>query len=86
ELDGRDFQATYSGNADAQKARDFLATVTWNSVTIPTQAETRAYIKDNIADPGDPILSQPTQASTTDDSGQATFLTSQGCTRYLFMS
>jgi hypothetical protein len=56
ELDGRDFQATYSGNADAQKARDFLSTVCWNTVTIPTQAETRAYIQKYIADPGDPIL------------------------------
>jgi hypothetical protein len=56
ELDGANFLATYSGNADAQKARDFLPTVGWDSATIPTQAETTLFIKNNIADPGDPIL------------------------------
>jgi len=56
ELDGKDFQATYSGDADAQKARDFLSTVCSNPVTIPTQAATTLFIKNNIADPGDPIL------------------------------
>jgi len=57
ELDGADFQATYSGDADAQKARDSLSTITSNPATIPTQAEIAAYIQDDIADSGDPILS-----------------------------
>jgi len=56
ELDGKDFQATYSGDTDAQKARYFLSTVNWDPVTIPTQAETTLFIKNNIADPGEPIL------------------------------
>lgn len=57
ELDGVDFQATYSGDADAGKARTFLSTITFNPVTIPNQAEVTAYIKTNIADSGDPIMS-----------------------------
>ena len=57
ELDGADFQATYSGDADAGKARTFLSTITFNPVTIPNQAEVTAYIKTNIADSGDPIMS-----------------------------
>ena len=56
ELDGKDFQATYLGDADAQKARNFLSTVNWDPATIPTQAEVTLFIKNNIADPGDPIL------------------------------
>ena len=56
ELDGSNFQVTYAGNADAIAARNFLAFVTWNPVTVPTQDETTAYIKTNIANPGDPIL------------------------------
>jgi len=54
-LDGANFQATYSGNTDAQKARDFLSTVNSNPGTIPTQADVTLFIKNNIADPGDPI-------------------------------
>ena len=56
EFDGVNFQATYSGDTDAQKARNFLSTVGWDPATIPTQAETTLFIKTNIADPGDPIL------------------------------
>jgi len=56
ELDGMNFQATYSGDTDAQKARDFLSEVGWDPATIPTYAEVNLFIKDNIADPGDPIL------------------------------
>jgi hypothetical protein len=59
ELDGTDFQATYSGNADAIAGRNFLAFVTWNPTTVPTQYETTVYMKSNIADPGDPILNAP---------------------------
>jgi len=56
DLDGASFLATYSGDADAQKARDFLSTVGWDAATIPTQADVTLFIKNNIADPGDPIL------------------------------
>jgi hypothetical protein len=56
ELDCRDFQVTYSGDKDAQKARNFLSTVGGDPATIPTQAEVTLFIKNNIADPGDPIL------------------------------
>ena len=55
-LDGMNFQAIYSGDPDAQKARDFLSAVTWDPATIPTQAQVTLSIKNNIADPGDPIL------------------------------
>jgi len=43
ELDGKDFQYSYSGNADAERARDFLSAVTWESATIPTVDEIRAF-------------------------------------------
>jgi hypothetical protein len=56
DLDGANFQATYSGDTDAQKARDFLSTVGWDPVTIPTRADVTLFIKNKIADPGDPIL------------------------------
>jgi hypothetical protein len=56
ELDGKDFQVTYAGNSDVIAARSFLSFVTSSSTTVPTQDETTAYIKTNIADPGDPIL------------------------------
>jgi hypothetical protein len=57
EFDGRDFQCTYSGSADIQKARSFLASVTADPMTMPTQDEVTTYVKNSIADPGDPILS-----------------------------
>jgi hypothetical protein len=56
DLNGANFQATYSGDTDAQKARNFLSTVGWDPATILTQAEVTLFIKNNIADPGDPIL------------------------------
>jgi lysyl endopeptidase len=52
-FDGRDLQATYAYDADAAKARQFLAAVTWSSATVPTQSQTTAYIRANISDPGD---------------------------------
>ena len=58
ELDGRDFQVTYAGDSDAIAGRNFLNLITWDSTTVPTQDETTAYIKTNIANPGDPILGQ----------------------------
>jgi len=56
ELDGANFQATYAGDSDAIAGRNFLNFVTWDSAAVPTQDETTAYIKTNIADPDDPIL------------------------------
>jgi hypothetical protein len=55
-LDGRDLQATYSGDADAAAGRAYLAGVTWLPTTIPTQGEATTFIRDDIANPGDPIL------------------------------
>jgi hypothetical protein len=52
-LDGNDLQATYAGDADAAKARQFLASVTWSASTIPTQSQTTAYIRANISNTGD---------------------------------
>jgi hypothetical protein len=56
ELDGHNFQVTYAGNADAISARTFLTSVTGNPVTIPTRAQMTTFMKNNIADTGDPIL------------------------------
>ncbi len=53
ELDGTNLQATYAGDPDATAGRNFLALF---ACQVPTQAETTAYIKDHIADQGDPIL------------------------------
>ena len=55
ELDGSNFQVTYAGDGDVIAGRNFLAFVTSNLVTVPTQGETTAYIQTNIADPGDAI-------------------------------
>jgi hypothetical protein len=51
------FQATYAGDADALSARHWLAGVTYNPVTIPDLTQTTTFIKNNIANVGDPILS-----------------------------
>jgi hypothetical protein len=56
ELDGLNLQVTYSGNADAIAARNWLASVTDDPATVPSQDETTAYMRSYIADPGDPIL------------------------------
>jgi Ca2+-binding RTX toxin-like protein len=56
---GTSFAATYAGNADAQAARAFLATVTSNPATVPSQAQVIQQIQNQIADPGDPLLSAP---------------------------
>ena len=55
DLDGSNFQATYEGEGDFIAGRNFL-TLYATSVKVPTQAETTAYIRTNIADPGDGIL------------------------------
>ena len=57
DLDGLPpFQATYSGDSDALFGRQFLAGVSSIPESIPTPAETAAFIRDFIANPGDPIL------------------------------
>jgi len=58
DLDGKNFQATYLGDADAQKARNWLSKVGWDPATIPTQAQVTLFIKNHIADPGDSILNR----------------------------
>ena len=64
-LDHADIQVTYSGEADAIAARDFLDGVTWDPNTLPTQAQTTNFIiASGIADPGDAILTHPQTALT----------------------
>jgi hypothetical protein len=53
---GIDFQVTYGGDQDAVKARAFLAPVSDNSASVPTEVDLISWMKANIADPGDPIL------------------------------
>jgi Domain of unknown function (DUF4214) len=54
DLDGSNFQVTYVGEGDAIAGRNFLSLYA-TSVKVPTQAETTAYIKANIANTRDPI-------------------------------
>jgi hypothetical protein len=54
DLDGLNFQVTYTGDGDSIAARNFLA-LNATSVKVPTQAETITYIKTNIANLGDGI-------------------------------
>ena len=74
QVDGRDFtdpafgsgtafNATYAGNADADAAREFLATVGSNPATIPSDSAVTDIIKDEIADMGDPILEVDTSGN-----------------------
>jgi len=56
EIDGRSYQATYSGDPDAVAARTWLANVTWNPITIPIQSEVTTFMQTSIANTGDPIL------------------------------
>jgi hypothetical protein len=58
ELDGTNFQVTYSGEGDVMTARNLLASVTGDPATVPTQDEIIAYMKNSIADSGDPIFGQ----------------------------
>jgi len=58
ELDGSNYRVTYTGDADAVVARQFLSLVTSAKSSIPTQSQITEYIKSYIADPGDAILMQ----------------------------
>lgn len=57
------FNATYSGDADAQAARNFLSTNGNGSTT----DQTILYIKNTIADVGDPILRTVSVGTTGND-------------------
>jgi len=50
DLDGSNFQATYSGDGDNIAGRNFL-TLYATATNVPTQDETTSYIQINIADP-----------------------------------
>jgi hypothetical protein len=58
DLDGQNLQVTYGGDVDTGQGRTFLGSVTWDNATVPTQEAITAFMKSNIANPGDPILSQ----------------------------
>lgn len=62
ELDGESFQATYAGNEDANAGRNFLALVTSNASTVPTQGETTAYLQTHIADTGETLGESPLES------------------------
>ena len=55
DLNGANYQATYAGDFDFNKAREFLSTYA-GPTTVPTQSQVTAYIRAYIADPGDGIL------------------------------
>ena len=55
---GSSFNATYSGDADAQAARDILKTVTANPATVLSSSQVTEQIQNKIADAGDPIKGQ----------------------------
>jgi len=48
DLDGMNFLYHYSGDADAQQARNFLSTVNWDPGTSPTQDEVTLFIQNNL--------------------------------------
>ena len=54
-LDGKDLLATYDSN-DIPAAREYLKEVTADPATVKDLAEAQLYVKEKIADPGDPIL------------------------------
>jgi Ca2+-binding RTX toxin-like protein len=58
ELDGKDLLATYEGNEDAAKAREFLKGVGVTADTVKTVDEAKEFIKEYIADPNDPIVAE----------------------------
>jgi len=65
DLDGLDLQATYAGDDDAQAGRDFLAQVTHDPETLPSESAVEEYIQTKIANPGDSILIGETFTLTT---------------------
>lgn len=61
---GTSFNATYSGNTDAEAARTFLAGVTASPTTIKSTTEVATYVQTSIADANDPIKSVVTSGQT----------------------
>lgn len=53
---GYQFNATYAGNSDAAEGRQLLAVVTSDANSVLSTTQTRDFIIDNVANPGDPIL------------------------------
>ena len=58
ELDGKNLLATYEGNEDAEKGREFLKDVGATIDTVKTTQDAQVFIKENIADEGDTILTE----------------------------
>ena len=56
ELDGKNLLATYEGNEDAEKGREFLRDVGATIDTVKTIEDAKGFIKENIADEGDALL------------------------------
>jgi len=56
ELDGENLLATYAGNEDAQKARDFLKDIGSTTFIVKTVNDAINFIKINIADPQDLLI------------------------------
>ncbi len=59
DLDGNDIQAAYT-DADLVSARAYLDFVTDDPGTVPTEAEAANFIRDKIAEAGDPISGSQT--------------------------
>lgn len=71
---GSSFNATYSGDADAQAARDILKTVTSSPATVLSQSQVTEQIQSKIADAGDPIKGETAGKTFTLTSGLDTFV------------
>ena len=66
---GSSFNATYSGDTDAQAARDILKTVTSSPATVLSQSQVTEQIQSKIADAGDPIKGETAGKTFTLTSG-----------------
>lgn len=62
---GTAFAATYSGNTDAEVARNWLKNVTSDPATVKTASQVAADVQANIADAGDPIKGATTGQTFT---------------------
>lgn len=62
---GTQFNATYAGPDDAAAARGMLADVTSQPSTVLDDSQVKEFIKVEIADPGDPILSESSGTTFT---------------------
>ena len=71
---GSSFNATYSGDADAQAARDILKTVTSSPATVLSKSQVTEQIQNKIADAGDPIKGETAGKTFTLTSGMDTLV------------